>query len=105
MNAQKVDVLALMRVIQTASTGSIASRARFRPREYDGKLVLHKSPTTAAVLRAMRAEERAGHVRCIGTHAQLHPDSWRCSAAGAKELYWTVTDAGRAALANVGSAP
>jgi len=99
-----VDVLALMRIIQTASTGSIASRARFRPRGYDGKLVLHKTPTTASVLRAMRVAERAGTVRCIGTHAQLYPGSWRCSAAGAKELYWTVTDAGRAALDHVGGA-
>lgn len=71
------------------STGWIANRLRFRPREYDGRVVKHKTPSTATVLRAMQRAEREGLVERVEAVR-----GWRDqSAAEAKECWWKLTPA------------
>lgn len=104
MNAQPVDVLAAMRGFMVfsgsvvpewnlpRSTGVIADRLKLRPRERDGRVVKHKTPTTATVLRALQRAEREGHVCCVGT-GETVARNWRDqSAAEAKERWWKLTD-------------
>lgn len=93
---QKVDVLAgfTRRADRNwpSATGDIANRLRFRPRAGDGRVVKHKTPTTATVLRMLVKAEREGLVIDVGCGTE-HRKTWRdLSAAEAKERYWILTD-------------
>jgi hypothetical protein len=80
------------------STGLIASNLRFRPRDHDGKVVVHKTPTTATVLRALEKAARDGIVCAAGTGTE-NRNTWRdLNAAESKERYWVLTDAGMASI-------
>jgi hypothetical protein len=109
---QKVDVVAAMVSMITMGgelvpkwnfprgTGHISNRLQYRPRDYDGRVIRHKTPSTATVLRELKRAEADGFVKCVGT-GEEHNNAFNKNAADCKELYWVLTSA---ALARFGGA-